>query len=215
MSLFFPTVRKCGVCGSENKVRNITSTNTFGACDLDLRPSEMKRSTMPYWVEECSVCGYVATNISTLPPNLSEEEIKKVISSETYLKTEGNVFLSDIAVKFYKQYLLAKSFKTKKEAFNALLHAAWACDDKEDKANAIMCRKKALEFLEILILENEDNHNLILLKADLLRRSKEFDTVVNWFDKVEFTNELLNKILRFQIEKSKLCDDGCYTVSDV
>ena len=28
-------------------------------------------------------------------------------------------------------------------------------------------------------------------------------------------NELLNKILRFQIEKSKLCDDGCYTVSDV
>jgi hypothetical protein len=38
------------VCGSKQTVQEIGSTNSFGAMDLDMRPPQMKRSTMHLWV---------------------------------------------------------------------------------------------------------------------------------------------------------------------
>lgn len=46
MSLPLFTNNKCAVCGKESEQITLASTNTFGSPDLDLRPPEMKRSTM-------------------------------------------------------------------------------------------------------------------------------------------------------------------------
>ena len=191
MSRIIPITKKCALCNREHEYRELASTNSFGACDLDLRPPEMKRSTMPLWVEQCPFCGYVSSDISKLTIDVTEvSKVKDFISKESFQHTE-------------------------EKSFYASLHAAWACDDKNDKENAILCRKIALEFLEILILNDKNNENLRLQKADLLRRSGDFDAVIKQYNSENFSNELLNKIVHFQLEKSKLKDDACYTVADV
>jgi len=216
MSRIIPITKKCALCNREHEYRELASTNSFGACDLDLRPPEMKRSTMPLWVEQCPFCGYVSSDISKLPIGESKvNQVKEFISKESFKCVEEKAFASKLACKFYKQYMLGREFGNKEQAFYALLHAAWSCDDENDKNNAIICRKTALEFLEFLILNDKDNENLRLQKADLLRRSGDFDAVIQQYNGEKFSNELLNKIVRFQIEKSKLKDDACYTVADV
>ncbi len=216
MSRIIPITKRCVLCDREHEYRELASTNAFGASDLDLRPPEMKRSTMPLWVEECPFCGYVSSDISKLPVDASEvSKVIDFISRESFQRTEKKVFASELACKFYKQYMLSREFGDNEKSFYALLHAAWACDDKNDKENAILCRKIALEFLENLILNDKDNENLRLQKADLLRRSGDFDAVIKQYSSEKFSNELLNKIVHFQLEKSKLKDDACYTVSDV
>ena len=40
----------CAICGGRSKQTVVASTNARGSPDLDLRPPEMQRSTMPYWV---------------------------------------------------------------------------------------------------------------------------------------------------------------------
>ena len=47
MTTVFPQTVRCSVCGAENEMMVVASTNTFGGTmDLDTRPPEMKRSTM-------------------------------------------------------------------------------------------------------------------------------------------------------------------------
>ena len=99
--------------------------------------------------------------------------------------------------------------------FFALLNAAWACDDEGDLENAIICRKKSLEFLDVLISENKESYGLMVQKADILRRSGEFDALIKEYENAEYPDELLNKIISFQLEKARIKDDGCYTVADV
>lgn len=49
MTRIVPSKCKCAVCGAKSRYNVIASTNTFGGGpDLDLRPPEMERSTMPY-----------------------------------------------------------------------------------------------------------------------------------------------------------------------
>ena len=53
------------------------------------------------------------------------------------------------------------------------------------------------------------------MKADLLRRSGQFDRVVEEFKDVTIGEELHDKIINFQIEKAEKKDTSCYTVEDV
>ena len=65
MTTIVPQEVKCSMCGSISKQQLIASTNTIiWAPDLDLRPAEMARSTMVYWIQECPDCGYVSVDIS-------------------------------------------------------------------------------------------------------------------------------------------------------
>jgi hypothetical protein len=46
----------CAVCGNKSVTDGLMSTNTIGPPDLDMRPAEMQRSTMGYWVDNCEKC---------------------------------------------------------------------------------------------------------------------------------------------------------------
>lgn len=53
------------------------------------------------------------------------------------------------------------------------------------------------------------------MRADLMRRAGQFETMINAYASVQFDEELLNQILRFEVEKAKEKNTTCYRVADV
>ncbi len=212
MSRLVSVERKCAVCGATNEYMVIASTNTFGGGpDLDLRPAEMQRSTMYAWTQECPDCGYVSEDISE-PNNVTKEWLH----SEKYLTCDGISFESDLAKRFYRYYLKNMKNQNTEEAFYAVLHAAWACDDKNDTLNAKHCRELAIPLATTLIESARRNKdNMMLIRADLMRRAGQFEQLIDTYASVRFNEELLNRILKFEIEKAQSKDVSCYRVEDV
>lgn len=210
MSMPMNVERVCYVCGKMSKQTVLVSTNRFGSPDLDLRPPEMERSTMAWWIEECPHCGYAA-------PDLSEKTAitKEWLNNGQYISCDGRNFANTLAERFYKHYLISSANADNKAAFYAVLHAAWACDDVEDVDNAMYCRQKALEELSKFVVNNDEKETLLLVRADLLRRTRQFDLLVKEYEGQIFSEELLNKIATFQVKKAKEQDIACYTVADV
>ena len=96
--------KKCAVCTKTSPQTVLMSTSTFGYPDLDLRPSEMHRSSMFAWLQECPHCGYVAVDI--------EDELgvsSELLKSDGYLTCEGNEFESDLSKRFYRHYLISRA----------------------------------------------------------------------------------------------------------
>ena len=147
---------RCAVCGSEHTYHVLGSTNQFGPSDLDLRPPEMMRSTMHLWVQQCPDCGYVARDVSE-PAVISRD----YLLSEDYLTCECNDFLSPLAERFYRRYLIALREGNRKIAFSAILQAAWACDDAGDEENAVFCRRLALDLADLLIEAGAENQDTL------------------------------------------------------
>lgn len=201
--------RKCSVCGTESEQRVLTSTNAFGSPDLDLRPPEMQRSTMPCWIQECPHCGYISESIED-DTSINREFLK----SEEYSSCSYNDFKSKLAKKFYKYYMINLLDDNYEDAFYAILHAAWSCDDIGDKDKAIYCRKLAIVEIK-KIISNTNNETLLIQKADLLRRAGLFNIVITEYSDLIFKDETLQKIATFQIKKAKQEDDSCYIVGDV
>ncbi len=210
MSTFHFIEKTCSVCGREAKYSELGGTNEFGSPDLDLRPPEMKRSTMGFWVQVCPFCGYAAEDISE-PTSADEEWLKR----ERELHVEPMGFVSGLAGSFYMQHLICLKDGKREEAFFASLHAAWACDDERDSENSARCRKKALELLAGIIEEYPENEDLLVLKADLMRRSGMFGELIREFSDVRLNRGLLNDIIAFEIGKAEKEDTGTYTVRDV
>lgn len=202
--------QKCSVCGKSSPQPVLMSTNAMGYPDLDLRPPEMKRSTMNAWILECPHCGYVASDLE------DELEIsKEFLESEEYLSCDGYDFKSNLSKLFYKGYLIAKQSNDALGCFVNLRDCAWKCDDYEDE-NAKAIRKQALPYIDELIQEDdEDKDSLIVMKSDFLRRSGEFEQLFSEYENLTIGNELLDNIIQFEIQKARENDVDCYTVEDV
>ena len=97
-------------------------------------------------------------------------------------------------------------------------------DDCEDTANAVRCRSMAVPLLNQVTEEltsgqgdpeeddSDKKDNLLLIKADLLRRSGQFETLLSEYASRNFKNEIMNKVLAFQLAKAAEKDTACYTV---
>ena len=199
----------CAVCGATHEYRILTSTNAFGSPDLDLRPPQMKRGTMPLWVQECPDCGYTAEDVSD-PTQIPREYLQ----SEAYKTCGGIRFDKPLAGRFYRQHLILLWDQKFTEAFFAMLHAAWVCDDADDTENAVRCRDIAAELLEMYVLPAEQEKEYLLLYADVLRRAGHFDKLLDKFSDTLLDNELHRKILAFEYVCADKKDAGCYTVED-
>lgn len=201
---------KCAVCTKTSPQKILTSTSTWGYPDLDLRPSEMQRSSMFAWLQECPHCGYVASNL--------ENELKvssDLLKSDEYLTCDGYGFKSDLAKRFYKHYLISKAEKDYGSEFLSLLHCAWTCDDADDDL-AVEIRKLALKSIDKINPKSDDERNhLKFIKADLLRRSLQFDKLISEFKDVTFDDELKNEAIDFHLELAAKKDSSCYTIEDI
>lgn len=204
---------KCSVCGTERRIITIMSTNAFGSPDLDLRPPNMQRRTMGAWLQGCPSCGYVSNTIED-PPGFDTELLK----SEEYISCNGINFKAGLAKSFYKFHIISLHRGNKQDAFFALLHAAWVCDDKEDYDNAKLCRELALGISsELLASGSRKAANLKLIRADIMRRAGQFEELISEYSSVKFegeNSEVMNKVLAFQIEKAQQKDTSCYTIKD-
>ena len=201
--------KKCAVCGKEHEYPILISTNSFGSPDLDLRRPGMERDTMDYWIEECPECHYVSSDISE-EPKVSKDFLK----SESYLTYDGITFKSNIAKKFYRDYLIKKELKDTLGSCSAIIHTAWACDDAEDIENAKRCREIAISLIEEFDYATY-TVGVFLKKLDLLRRAEKFDQVIDEckdFDTLG--DQLYDEIVRFQVAKAKEKDSSTYTLMD-
>lgn len=202
---------KCSACGEMSSQPILFSTNSIGAPDLDLRPPEMQRSTMNTWLMECPHCGYISPKLD------GELEISKdFLKTDRYINCDGLEFEWELAERFYRYYLICNEMNDESGSFYSLLHCAWICDDVEDVKNARKMRKMAIAHIDKLIrLDDEDKDTYLLIKADLLRRIGEFSQLIEEYKDLITGDELMDKIVKFQIMKSKEGDDTCYTVEDV
>jgi hypothetical protein len=100
------------------------------------------------------------------------------------------------------------------EAYNALLYCAWACDDANDIATASSIRKKMVKLYEKIPVYKRENENIIAQYVDVLRRSGQFDTVLENFSDFKASDEVIQKVIGFQIALAKKEDTTVYTVRD-
>ena len=202
--------KKCSVCGKTAMYQVLLSTNCWGYPDLDFRPAEMQRSTMNTWLDECPHCGYVAGNIEH-ELNISPE----ILKTDEYLTCEGKDFKNNLSKRFYRSYLISKARNDYVSAFYMLLYCAWKCDDSQDGL-AVEIRKQAVALFEKIDASNDDEKNrLQLIRADLLRRSLQFERLIEEYDDFKIEDEIMYSVIRFQLERAAKKDGACYTVEDV
>ena len=211
MTMLFKQKYKCAICGTITEFKFVVSTNSFGTPDLDLRPAGMARFILDYQIQECPNCGYVSTTI-TDTGSVTTDWLK----TEEYISCDGISFKAVLARKFYKYYKICLYEKRYNEAFWALLHTAWACDDENDVFNAAYCRKLAIPFISKLIdqTSEEKAEELQIIKIDILRRAGMFDTLLSEYSTCIFKNERMKKILAFQLARAREKDMFCYTVEN-
>lgn len=189
----------------------MASSNTFGGTpDLDLRPAEMMRSAMSWWIQECPHCGYISSSLDD-----KTSVARKWLRQEAFTTTGGRKFLSKLAAQFYKYYLINVADNNEKSAFYAALHTAWACDDECETENAIHCRQCALAELEKILANPNTPEDMHVVKTDLLRRTGQFDALISDYTGKQFSKNLLSQIVAFQIEKARQDDTQCYRIQDV
>ena len=204
-----PIEIKCALCGTDNEVMHLDSTNTSGPNDLDTRPSEMMRSTMHTWVQSCSNCGYSSKDITIEIPGARE-----IIASEEYKQILNNHEVYELARKFLSYALILKKTGNIRKAIDNTLFAAWDCDDYESvNASAKKYRIEALLLIDSFDPGCEDK-NLELLKIDLLRRTDQFEKAIAFAKKIK-TEEDTTKLVLYQIRLCENKDNKAHTFGEI
>lgn len=203
--------RTCAVCGKKHLYR----FPAFGRRDagpdpyLDLRLPMIDRDGMERLVQECPFCGYAAKDV-----NRPTQVTREYLGSEEYRTCGGLCFGEPLAGRFYRQHLILLRDEKFSEAFFALLRAAWLCDDDGEAANAAACRRAAADLMEREILPNERTDVYELLYADVLRRSGQFEKLVDQFSEIRPETEDYRRLIVFEYVLAEKQNDGCYTIKD-
>jgi len=177
MTLPFESKETCAVCGAASEQTQLLSTSVFGASDLDGRPPEMLRSTMEWWVQRCPRCGYCAPRIAE-----ASAEAGAVVRSEAYRRRLADPLMPDLARSFVCAATIAEADggRGSRAVLDALLRAAWSCDDSGDADAAGRCRLHATFALEAVreaggSYIDDDSGGDDALLADLYRRVGRFE----------------------------------------
>jgi hypothetical protein len=180
----------------------------MGYMDLDMRPAPMERNTMFTWIQACPHCGYVNFSINETP--LISKEF---LESEAY-KTADGYDMPALAQNFYRQALMFKECKDVARTFHAYKHAAWVCDDVKSPA-AVTMRLLALEVLTTApsgeIYAKDESH---IMKAELLRRTNQFDKVLA-LPAAQFSSVFLQQLFDFEKALAEKHDNRCHNVGEV
>ena len=215
MTTFHQVELICAICSSKSEQMTISSTNSMGSRDLDLRPPEMQRSTMECWVQECPTCGYAYSSIEEKADNsaatMSSPAYKEVLSGQLHGSLMGS---------FLKSSLLAEGAADIRAAAHYALNAAWAADDVSDTMNANFNRYRAVSLFEKLLKVTDYNAEETTvtrtIMVDILRRSGQWDEAINLANillsqKLDPTIEL---VLTFEISQALQNDTQCYTIEE-
>ena len=201
MSKSFPAIKTCVICQSESVHICIRSAHALGLPDLDFRPAAPARFLLPYNIQRCPVCGYVAKDISA--PFAGNSAFVYSI----YYNACGFTGFHGVAGDFYRAYLLAKECGNKEEQIRFLRLAAWSCDDIGDERRAALCRRKAA-----VLLRSTSQDVGKVLRADFLRRTLQFDRLLSEYDTITVEEPLYNDIIEFELRLAREHDERCYSI---
>ncbi len=126
--------RGCAVCGAPVRAPYQAPAAEL-APDLDLRPGEPARSTLPRWVATCRGCGASAPDLVALPRGAAE-----TVGSPAYRALSGR----GTELAFLRWAMLCEAAGEADEAAGAVLQAAWALDDAGRDTRALRLRAAAL-----------------------------------------------------------------------
>lgn len=235
---------KCGVCGAEVEVYNMASFSRFGGCDLDTRPPALFPFTI--FLQSCSHCGYVDGDITEGDPSIKEflgTEMYKTCDGIEPECEETKHFIQFALIQAHNK--VATTWNNKQtnsnqtSIFYGFLNAAWSCDDvaeaadyepeeyeeieikfdkEKAKRDAIACRKRCLDLIDILISDKKDldeKETLMGIKADLLRRTGQFDEVIKQYSGKSFNNIYVDQIARVEVDLAKAQDTKRYNMGDI
>jgi len=144
----------CSVCGAPVRPPFRAPTAEL-APDLDHRPGEPARSTLPQWIATCRRCGASGPDLAALPAGADA-----VVRSDAYraLRTPGP------AMPFLRWALICEQTGDTQAAAEATLHGAWALDDAGQDAAGLRQRAVAL-------FGEPDGPGATLRLVDMLRRA--------------------------------------------
>lgn len=214
MTTYMHETQKCSVCGAAVDCQVLGSTNACGSSDLDLRPPEMKRSTMRCWLHACPRCNYVNYDLRQPIKNA-----KATLESPAYAALVADADAPPLALLFARYAMLQHA--DAEAAGVALVRAAWACDDAADQQRAKSFRQQAADRLLALrpFADDEQQATLATSLVDVLRRAERCDEARSLaqslleYEAVQ-ENEIVVAVLQFQCRLCDAHDVGCYTVAD-
>jgi len=213
MTTISSTSVTCCICGEESEQEIVLSTNQSGAPDLDGRPPEMYRSTMPYWIMTCPHCGVTQQDISKCPDGLlSVIGSAEYINHVTHLPTE-----SELAWRFLTLSYTEEKLERYDYAALRALHAAWTYDDHDFHDHARSARGEAARLIEIANSHeqtiHDEEHMDQLIRADLFRRKESYGDakqILLTVDKSQLPPSL-QQIYDYQYSLIEELDCDCHT----
>lgn len=214
MTTWIENTQTCCLCGSENDVEILGSTNAMGSPDLDLRPPPMERETMHGWFQECATCHYVSVDLSQ-----QSDEARSIVDSDDYQSLIANSDLPPIARRFALCAML--NAHDREIAGTALLRAAWVCDDAENSELATSFRNQSADTLKKLQpFENSEEHaTLATVLIDVLRRSGRFEEATKLANqllkfKAVKRSEVMLSVVKYQLSLCESESSDCHQVQD-
>jgi MFS family permease len=213
MTTYEENTVKCAVCGSVAAQKKVASSFHWNSADLDLRPGADSRYTMSHWVQNCSKCGYVATDLERTADTRTLAFMRDQLWSE--LKFSSNLL---------RYSALQENLGDFEEAARGMLCGAWQYDDLQNKEFAIAHRKSAAGLFKRAIgagqIEVEKVATIHLLLIDVLRRARLFEEARVQCGSFEESAlkadnlQLMKDVVRFQEYLCEIRDDHCHSLDD-
>jgi len=179
---------QCCNCGKSSRHFALSSTNSFGQLDLDLRKPGMARYTMNSWLQLCRYCGNCSPDVSQPLANitvLKSNEYRKALQRRD-IPLEARKFLAyaiALTSPQYKYGILGRVFNwgavppvDPRKGARAFHHAAWCCDDAAQPDQATEFRQRSADWFLKSKPYTDDKEGIFtaVVLTDLLRRCGRF-----------------------------------------
>ena len=198
---------KCAVCGETSSRLMMMSTHSFGYPDLDLRMKASGRWSLEDWgYIRCPHCGYIAHDLE----EAVSENVRNCVYSPAYKKYIQD---QDYCGALDNRIKICLADDDYDNLLTSYLELAWAYDDDECTEEAKKIRLNALTVIDNFPL-SLDEETLLRLKADLLRRTGQFDAVF-FIDGSKFKNCLEKKIIQYEYQLAFFEDESRHNISEI
>ena len=192
----------CGVCGAPTRAA-FRAPQPEIAPDLDMRPGEPARSTLPDWIQVCPQCSAAAPVLAQLPSTA-----RAVVESDEYRMLSTTVL--EETLPFRRWALICERTGDRPQQAEALLQAAWMADDAAAMSEAAKLRNEVAA-----LWSNTTDIELGLRRLDVLRRAGQFDAGLQWADQLSLrgADELARTLIAFQRARIAQRDIGRHLIS--
>jgi len=208
----------CRVCGTTSDQEKLADTITLGWPDLDLRPPEMRRSTMRVWLQDCPSCGFVAADLS----KVSDDEMDAIKGPVAGPMWQEDLTERDgpdaLAKRFERRAFIEWQTNRQGLAGYRMLCAAWDADDRDEDKGSREYREQAAIFFDVALANDPDAKEATdwtLMIVDSLRRIGRFDEAEKHADRlIGNASPRIDAIGRFQLRTILDADRNRYTMGD-